>query len=72
MRQRAAWQSVSLIVIFLFTSELRARAYTDPGTGLLLWQGLAATILGAAFYFRKLLFALFGRKQHKEEQASGE
>ncbi len=26
--------------------------YTDPGTGALLWQLLAAGFIGAAFYFR--------------------
>jgi len=26
--------------------------YTDPGTGAMLWQLLAAAFIGAAFYFR--------------------
>lgn len=26
--------------------------YTDPGTGAMLWQLLAATFIGLAFYFR--------------------
>ncbi len=26
--------------------------YTDPGTGAMLWQLLAAGFIGAAFYFR--------------------
>lgn len=26
--------------------------YTDPGTGAMLWQLLAAALIGGAFYFR--------------------
>ncbi|HZI85399.1 MAG TPA: hypothetical protein VFD48_01090 [Pyrinomonadaceae bacterium] len=26
--------------------------YTDPGTGAMLWQLLAAAFIGGAFYFR--------------------
>ena len=44
--------------------------YTDPGTGAMLWQLLAAAFIGLAFYFRsyagkvKNLFAQFkGRKR---------
>lgn len=29
--------------------------YTDPGTGAMIWQLLAAAGLGAAFYFRHYL-----------------
>ena len=27
--------------------------YTDPGTGAMLWQLLAAAFIGLAFYFRQ-------------------
>lgn len=29
--------------------------YTDPGTGAMLWQLLAAAFIGIAFYFRHYL-----------------
>ena len=29
-------------------------AYADPGTGMLLWQVLAAFFLGASFYFKNI------------------
>jgi hypothetical protein len=29
--------------------------YTDPGTGALIWQLAAASMVGAAFYFRQYL-----------------
>ena len=34
--------------------ERPASAYTDPGTGTLLWQMLAAALVGGLFYLRKL------------------
>lgn len=38
-------------------------AYIDPGAGALVAQSIAAAVLGAVFYFRKLLGKLF-RKEH--------
>jgi hypothetical protein len=35
-----------------------AAAYTDPGSGLLLWQALGAFLAGGIFYFRSRLAAL--------------
>jgi hypothetical protein len=35
--------------------------YTDPGSGILLWQFLAAGAVGAMFYVRKII-AFFRRK----------
>jgi hypothetical protein len=35
-----------------------AAAYTDPGSGLLLWQALGAFLAGGVFYFRSRLAAL--------------
>ena len=32
--------------------------YTDPGTGAMLWQLLAAAFIGGAFYFRHYLAKL--------------
>jgi hypothetical protein len=37
----------------LVSTEPKASAYTDPGTGTLMWQMLAAGFVGAMFYFRK-------------------
>lgn len=50
-------------------TEPRAYAYTDPGSGALLWQALVAAFIGAGFYFRKFLFHFFPKKKiEKEEQ----
>jgi hypothetical protein len=50
------------VLLFLVASERPARAYTDPGSGMLIWQGLVAAFLGASFYFRKYFYKLFGKK----------
>ena len=41
-------------------------AYADPGTGMLVWQILAAFGVGATFYFRsffKKIISLFKKKK---------
>jgi hypothetical protein len=43
---------VLLCLIVGFESE--AKAYTDPGTGALIWQMVAAGFVGAMFYFRRI------------------
>lgn len=55
------------VLAFLVLSERPAHAYTDPGSGMLIWQGLVAAFLGAGFYFRKIVFKLFGKKPEKTE-----
>ena len=50
------------VLLFVVLSERPAHAYTDPGSGMLIWQGLVAAFLGASFYFRKIVFKLFGKK----------
>jgi len=44
---------VPVLVLLLLASEREARAYTDPGSGALIWQMLVAGFVGAAFHFRK-------------------
>jgi len=62
-----------LVLISLLVSLFLARpafGYTDPGSGLLLWQILAAAAIGALFQFRrawrKLLF--WRRKDGNDSQ----
>jgi hypothetical protein len=45
--------------------EREAHGYTDPGTGALLWQVLAAGFVGALFYLRKITSWLKGRKKNR-------
>ncbi len=65
---RCMW-CAALAVILVLLTEPRAYAYTDPGSGALLWQALVAAFVGAGFYFRKFLFRLSPKKKiEKDEQ----
>ncbi len=43
-----------LLLLVSFATEREARAYTDPGSGALIWQMLVASFVGVMFYFRRL------------------
>ncbi len=57
----------ALVGVLVLLTEPRAYAYTDPGSGALLWQALVAAFVGAAFYFRKFLFHLIPKKKIEKE-----
>ena len=38
-----------------FVVETEVQAYTDPGSGAIIWQLLAAGFVGVLYYFRRLL-----------------
>ncbi len=59
--------TLGAVALFVLLSEAPAFAYTDPGSGMLLWQGLMAAFIGAGFYFRKFLFRLLPHKKKTEE-----
>jgi hypothetical protein len=44
-----------LVLILLFATQARVHAYTDPGTGTLIWQMLLAASFGVMFYLRRIL-----------------
>jgi hypothetical protein len=49
--------SVRLLVILLFAlvaAEAPLKAYTDPGSGIMIWQILAAGAVGMLFQVRKI------------------
>ncbi len=50
---RDALRALPFVLGLLVVFRQEARAYTDPGTGALLWQMLAAGFVGLMFYFRK-------------------
>lgn len=54
--------ALPFVLGLLLASEKEARAYTDPGTGALIWQMLAAGFVGLMFYFRKFTTWFRGRK----------
>ena len=49
-----------------FATERQASAYTDPGTGALIWQMLVAALAGLLFYFRRITTWFRNRKGPKE------
>ena len=54
-----------LLALAMFATEQEARAYTDPGTGALIWQMALAGIAGVAFYFRRITNWFKNRKGPK-------
>ncbi len=64
---RGSMRSVFVILMALLASEDRLQAYADPGTGMLLWQGLIAGLVGSAFYFRRLKSWIFAKKPESRE-----
>ena len=47
-------RGLAVVVALLLMAETPAAAYTDPGSGALLWQILVAGFFGAMFFWRKL------------------
>ena len=64
--------TLMLLVALSFTFERQAHAYVDPGSGLLIFQGISAIFSGALFYFRRRLKNLFVRtlQEHPAIQPS--
>lgn len=47
----------------LLATERQARAYVDPGTGLLALQSVASMLAAAAYFLRKRILGLFTKKK---------
>jgi hypothetical protein len=48
-------QVVNLSLVILLALPSIAYAYTDPGSGLLLWQLLGSFFIGLIFYTRRII-----------------
>ena len=55
------------LLSLLVGTERPAQAYVDPGTGMMIWQTVAAAALGVAFYFRKIISWFRPRKKEKKD-----
>jgi NADH:ubiquinone oxidoreductase subunit H len=53
------------MALAMFATEREARAYTDPGSGALIWQMLVAGLVGVSFYFRRITAWFKNRKGPK-------
>jgi hypothetical protein len=62
--------TLMLFVALSFTFERQAYAYVDPGSGLLIFQGISAVFSGALFYFRRRIKNLFIRTPKGIPQSS--
>src|SRR5438132_13353562 len=56
MRKCLGRCGTALLFLALFTmaTPQKANAYVDPGTGSMLWQVAAATMIGSLFYVRRV------------------
>ena len=51
----------------LIVAQIQVHAYTDPGSGTLIWQMLLAASFGIMFYLRRLISWFRGLKSRREK-----
>jgi hypothetical protein len=61
-----------LLVSICFCFERQAYAYVDPGSSLVLFQGVSSVFIGVLYYFRKKLKSLLRRSKVAEATENGE
>jgi hypothetical protein len=62
-RLSSGWVRGSLLLVpLLLASPSKAYGYVDPGSGSFVYQAIYAACIGGAFYFRKFLGRLFGKR----------
>ncbi len=54
------------LFLLLIAIEKPARAYADPGSGALIWQGLIAALVGASYYSRRIVHWFKTRAERDE------
>jgi hypothetical protein len=52
-----------ILLFVLIASEAPLKAYTDPGSGIMIWQILAAGFVGILFQVRKITSWIRGRRR---------
>ena len=62
--------TLMLLIAISFTFERQAYGYVDPGSGLLIFQGISAVFSGALFYFRRRIKNLFSKAPKEIPQSS--
>ena len=66
-----SWRIAAVTLALLCSTARSADAYTDPGSGALLWQVGLAAIFGAMFYVRRAVMwvrALFSGRGPDDPQ----
>jgi len=71
MTQSLKYFAVTLLLLIAisFTFERQAHAYVDPGSGLLIFQGISAAFSGVLFYFRRRIKNLFVKNSKRIPQS---
>ena len=59
-----------LLIALSIAFERQAYAYVDPGSGLLIFQGISAVVSGVLFYFRQRIKSLFSRGKRRDSVAA--
>ncbi len=54
---------VLTLALIVAATPATALAYTDPGTGMLIWQSVMAVSIGFLFTTRRVLARVFKRNQ---------
>ncbi|MBI3769869.1 MAG: hypothetical protein HY271_15460 [Deltaproteobacteria bacterium] len=66
MSRNRSFVVLATMVVILVVCVTPAHAYTDPGTGALIWQMLIAASVGVMFYARRMVNwvrGLLGRRR---------
>lgn len=61
-----AYSFLSLLLL-LMAAPRKANAYVDPGSGAMIWQVLAASVVGSLFYLRKAVTWIKARLGSRDE-----
>ena len=56
--------TILLVVLLAILGEKPAHAYSDPGSGALLWQVMISGVVGTLYYLRR--FAAFWKKKDRD------
>ncbi len=62
--------SLALLLCLCLSLERRAYGYVDPGSGLLILQGIGTVLTGILFTLRRRIKALFTRSNSAEGSAN--
>jgi len=62
-RTKVSVRSFCILLFLLICAEVPLKAYADPGSGILIWQLLAAGFVGVMFRARKIASWFRSRKR---------
>ncbi|MBI4890238.1 MAG: hypothetical protein HY821_06400 [Acidobacteria bacterium] len=70
--ERRAVPLMAAVVLLGAATARPAYGYTDPGSGLLLWQMVGAAAVGSLFYVKRLLRWLSPKKKTEKDEGQRE